>query len=318
MYESFLFSINAILPIFLLAPIGAYLRYRGILPLSFFQLANKFVFQVTLPITLFYDVVTNGAVNFGSPLTLFCACALGVELLLLLLIIPLFVKDNAKRGAMIQGAFRSNVAIIGIPLIASLFGDAGSAAMTAVVAVMVTLFNISAVIVLSIFAPAEKKLKPRELLLNIIKKIVKNPLIIAIIIGMLFRLLPFRLPIFVDKTLVYLDGLTIPLALMSIGATFEVSQLRGRLGLAALTTLLRCVIIPTAAIIAAIAFGFRGPDLCVVMLIFGASSAVASYIMAQNMGADSLLAGQIVMLTTLTSAFTLFAGTYILRLFGFF
>lgn len=318
MADSLLFSLNSVVPIFLLVLIGRFLCAKGILPESFFTVANKFVFRVTLPITLFCDVVDGGAIRLNGLLTVYCIVFLAIELVLLFLFVPLFVKDNPRRGAVIQGAYRSNVAIMGVPLINSLFGEVGGSAMATVMPIMVVLYNALAVVILSFFAPDDKKKSAKEIAIGIGKNIICNPLILGIAAGILFLALPISMPTFLSRTLNYFDGLTMPLALMSLGASFHFAQLRGRIKLACMTTALRCILFPFLAILGAVLVGLRDAELGVVFVLFGSSTAIASYVMSESMGSDSVLSGQIVLLTTVCSAFTVFIGTTILRFFGLF
>ena len=170
----------------------------------------------------------------------------------------------------------------------------------------------------SIYAPSEKRQSVKQILLKILRNIITNPLIIGILLGMIVLSLPIELPTVVTKPLEYLDGLTMPLALMSLGANFRFEQLKGRLSLCSVASCLRCVLFPLMAVIGAILIGLRGVELGVVFVIFGSSTAVASYVMADSMGSDSILAGQIVLMTTLISCVTIFIGTMLLRVLGFF
>ncbi len=318
MTDSLIFSVNAILPIFLLVLFGGVIRKSGWLPESFFKQANQFVFHVTLPVTLFCDVMESAALSLDGRLTLYCVAFLGLELLTLLLLVPVFVKNNASRGALIQGAYRSNVAIIGVPLIASLFGESGSAQMATVMPIMVVLYNALAVVILSFFAPDSKKETPRALVQKILKTVLLNPLIIGILLGLAASFLPFSLPVLITKPLQYLDGLTMPLSLMSLGASFYFDQLKGRLGLASVASALRCIVFPLLALVFAVLLGFRGASLGVILVVFGSSTAISSYVVSERMGSDSVLAGQIILFSTLLSVLTLFAGTALLRYFSFF
>ncbi len=318
MTDSLLFSLNAVFPIFLLAVLGWFLAKCKQPGEAFFSAANKFMFRITLPITLFLDVIEGETISLTSPLTVFCIAMFAVQILLLLLFSPLFIKDKRKCGAFIQGAFRTNIAIIGVPLIASMFGDEGTSIMAGVLPVMVILYNIFAVVILSIFAPAEKKKAPSALCKEILLSILKNPLIIGIVAGLIFRLLPFSLPAFAQKTLSYMDALTVPLALLALGAAFKADQLKGRIGLAAIASLLRCVVTPAIALSAAVLLGFRGAQLGAVFVVFGSCTAVSSYVMSESMGSDAMLSGQIVMLSTALSSVTIFIGTTLLKFFGFY
>lgn len=125
----------------------------------------------------------------------------------------------------------------------------------------------------------------------------------------------FEIPIItpVNKTLHYLSNLTTPLALMSLGAGFKLESLRGRLGYAALASALKTIVLPGIAVTYAALIGLRGPSLAVVLICYGAPTAVSSYIMSKKMGNDHELSGQILLLTTMVCIVTIFIGIYILR-----
>ena len=114
----------------------------------------------------------------------------------------------------------------------------------------------------------------------------------------------------------YLSNMATPLALISLGATFRMESLKGRLGLTLLASAIKTAILPAICCLAAIAIGFRGVELGVIFIQFGSPASVSSYIMAKQMKSDHELAGQIMLISTLMSVFTMFAGTFILRMAG--
>ncbi len=317
MLESFLYSLNIIAPIFIIVLLGVLMKKRGFIDDGFIAICDKLVFKLALPALLFIDIATADAGDtLDVRLIIFCAAMVVLTFILPCLILPIFVKDNAKRGAFIQGVYRSNAAILGITLATSMFGEVGAATISMVLPFVVVLFNVFAVILLSVYAPADVRLKPVELLKRIGKTIITNPLIIAIALALVWKLTGLELPLLVDRSLNYLANMSMPLALISLGANFKVESLHGRVGLAILSSACKTIVVPTLAVFAGIAFGVRGVGLGVIFIIFGGPAAVSSYIMAKEMKSDYELASQILLISTLMSLFTLFAGIFILKQTG--
>lgn len=317
MLDSFIFSFNSIAPIFVIVVLGAILKKNGFLNDGFLSVCDKLVFKICLPCLLFQDIATSNisdSLNVG--LILFCVIAVTLTAFIPCFFVPLLIKDRNKCGAFIQGVFRSNSAILGVTLAVNMFGDLGKSVIAMVLPFTIVLFNVYAVIILTIFAPSEHKMSTKQLLLHILKSIVTNPLIIAIVLALLWQLVPAELPTAVDKSLSYLADMSMPVALISLGASINMSSLRGRLGLAVAASIGKTVIVPLIVITAAIMLGFRSVELMVVFILFSTPAAVSSYIMAKQMKSDHELAGQILLVSTLMSLFTMFVGIFILRQFG--
>lgn len=317
MLESFIYAVNTVLPIFVIVILGYILMQTGFINTGFTNVADRLVFKVALPVMLFLEVAKSGGTDvFDAKFILYCAGGIVATFLLLCAIVPLFVKSNDKRGAFIQGIYRSNFAILGIPLAESMFGEEGTLQIAAIMPFAITLFNVLAVVILSVYAPAEVKLTKKQLLKNILKTIATNPLIISVVLALPIMLLDITLPTVVNKSLTYLSNMVMPVALICIGATFRFDSLKQRFGFALSASLLKVMVVPLIMVSLAAAIGFRGSQLGVIMILFGGPTAVSSYIMAKNMKSDYELAGQIVLLTTLICMGTLFAGVFTLDLLG--
>lgn len=312
--SDFVYSINVILPILLLILLGAVLKRFGFVTDAFCSVADKLIFKIALPAMLFLDVATASV--SGAPemsLLVFILVSVTAVFLLSSLIVPIFVKDRAKCGAFVQAICRSNFAILGIPLLNGMFGEAGSLAAAVVIPPVILMFNTYSVIVLSVFAPKEKQLTPVQLCKKVVVNVITNPLIIAVLLGLPFMLLGWKLPLTVSKTAGYLDGLVTPLALISLGASTSAKDIRGNFRLAAIATGIKTVLFPAIACTVGAFIGLRGVSLGILLILFGAPTAVSSYIMAKNMGSDESLAGQILLFTTSVCVFTVFIGIFILK-----
>ncbi len=327
--ESLLFAFNAVAPIILLVAIGYFLKKRGFIAEGFIKVGNKLVFRVFLPAMLFLNIYKiQGFGGIGAGYIVYVAVAL---LIIFLVSIPLCLavaKRKESVGALLQATFRSNYALVGIPLAQSLFGQEGAAVATLLSAVSIPIFNILAVISLSVFRAGGKKTGIREIL----RDIVKNPLLQSIALGLLVLAvrslfvrwnIDFRLsqiePLF--KVLTYLSNIATPLALLVLGAEFEFSAIKGLRREIVFGTLMRTLFVPLFGIGIAFLFfadQFTGAHFAAFVAVFATPVAVSSVPMAQEMGGDATLAGQLVVWTTLFSAVSVFLAAFLLRLGGIF
>ena len=327
--ESLIFAFNSVSPIICTVAIGYILKKVGLMSGDFAKSANKLVFRVFLPAMLFlnvYGIDNLSLVNFGYVLY-----ALISLLVIFALAIPtvLLLTDKKKcRGALLQSVFRSNYALIGIPLASSLVPGEGAAVATLLSAIMVPAFNILAVISLSIFNNSGEKPNFKKVMVGI----AKNPLILSIFAGLValgIRAvfvnlgISFRISAIpaIHTTLKYLSNIATPLALLVLGAQFEFSAIPHLKREIISGVVLRSVIVPMLGIgVAYLAFrgSFSGAQFAALVAVFCTPVAVSSVPMAQEMGADAELAGQLVVFTTITSAFTVFVTSFLLKAAGIF
>lgn len=345
--ESFIFALNATLPVVLMVAIGYILKRIGIMTVDFAKMANKLVFRLFLPVMLFmnvYGIENLGEINLGS--VLYAAAAVLLTFAVGIPIVILITKRQNRRGALLQSFFRSNNALIGVALAELLAGTAGIVATSMMAAFIIPIFNILSVVSLSIFkgeddpasagaaenGEATEKEPPRVsfYVKRITLGIVKNPLLWAIGAGFValgirailtsmsidFRISDIPL---VWKTMSYLSGLATPLALIALGGQFEFSAIVELKKEITAGTLARTVIVPLLTLgIAVIAFrdSFSGAEFAAMIAMFCTPVAVSSVPMAQEMGADTDLASQLVVFTTLVSALTIFVASFALKAIG--
>ena len=317
MLENLLFSANVIVPIFALIMLGYVLTRLKVWDANFLKVANNVCFKVLLPVLLFYNVATANIFEvFNGKLILFaclCACSLCA---LLFLIVPLFVKDKKRRGVMIQGTFRSNFLLFGVPLGLSIGGAAGSVLAAVVAAFYVPVINMLSVISLYAFSDAENKSLKSALF-----GIVKNPLVIGGMSGLLFSLvrncIGFDLPVMVDNTLSKIMQTATPLAFLILGGDLKFGNMLRNVKFSMLSVLGKTVLIPAIMLpISKFLFGFGTLEMAILLAVFATPNAVSSYAMARNYEADYDLAGEIVTLSTLISILTIFAFITITKSLG--
>lgn len=314
MLSNLSYSINAVLPIFLLVVVGGFLNKFNKVNASFTEIADWLVFKVGLPIMLFLEVAKSTISDgLDVKLIVFIIISVTCSFLLVSILAVLMIRDSTKRGAFIQGMCRSNFAILGVPLAENMFGESGSQTIAIVMPFVILMFNTYSVIILSLFSNSSAHKLDKKAVRGILKNIVTNPLIIGVVLGIPFMLFEIPLGTALNKTLQYLSNLTTPLALISLGANFRMESLRGRLGYALSASVGKTILLPAIAVTAAALVGLRGPSLGVVLICFGAPTAVSSYIMSKKMDNDHELSAQILLLTTMMCIVTIFVGIFILK-----
>lgn len=326
------FSLNAILPIIILSVVGFFLKKINFLSSEFLNTANALCFKVFLPALLFvnvYSIETIQSVQWDV-IAFTAVITFGIFVLGFLYVI-LFVKRADQKGVMLQGFFRSNYVVIGVSLAFSIAGEESQKLAALLAAFMVPFYNILAVIALTVFIPQdkEKNASPLHNFFDIIKKVITNPLILGALAGLLCLVIrPFvgtwRLKssefAFVFQSIEQLAQLATPLALIVLGGEFTFSAVKNLLPKIFQAVLVRLVIAPIMGLglLALIYPDFGAVEYAAFLGLFAAPTAVSSAIMAQSMKNDAELARQIVVWTSVFSAFTLFGFTAFFRAIGIF
>lgn len=301
-------SFSVVFPLFSVLVLGYLLRIIKIFDVHSLNVFNNAVFKVFLPALLFYNVYQTKIEDVFNPkLMLYAVSAVFVSFVLFFIIVPIFEKNNKKRGVMIQGMFRSNFVLFGIPVAISLFGSDGAGIASVLIAVVVPMYNLLAVVALEVFRG--KKINVGK----IIKGIVSNPLIIASCTAVGFLALRIKIPDVLEKALSEVTVIATPLALIILGGTFEFNKLKGNILEMAVSIFGKLIVLPGLGIFFGILIGFRGIELGILLTMFAAPTAVSSFTMAQQMDGDSVLAGQIVVGSTLFSILTMFIWIFILK-----
>ncbi len=335
--DTFLFALNAILPIILLIFLGYFLKKKKFLEEEWFKKGNKLVFRVCLPVLLFtnvYNIESFSAINWSvvvySELAIFAVFLLGV------LLVKVAIPEERQKGVILQCVFRSNFAIIGLPLAEALGGAEGVGIAAVLSAFSIPTFNVLAVIALDMFHKNENGQKASGK--DMVKKIVKNPLIIGVLCGLVAlgirALLPKNadgLPVFTlsgSMPFLYtaisnIAKICSPLALIVLGGLFDFAAVKELKKQIMIGTAARVVVVPFLVLGIAVLLSkyttvldFDATAYPAMVALFGSPVAVSSAIMAQEMDNDGVLAGQLVVWTSIASIFTLFLIIALLRGLG--
>lgn len=309
MLDSFIFSLNATLPVFLLILVGMLLRRIGVFTKEYASATDKFVFKIALPVLLFKDISGMSLRDdFDGGFVIFCAVASALMFLVPWGLAALLMKNKKSVGSFSQGCARGSAAVLGVALAENIYGNSGMAPLMIFAAVPI--FNVLSVLILTFSADSGERKTDVRLL---VKNIVTNPIIWGVLLGLPFSFFNVSLPGVAESVVGSVASTATPLALIAIGASFDFRAAKEKLCPALVASVVKLFILPAVIIPAAVFFGFTGSALVSVFIMVGAPTTVAAYIMSKNMNNDHVLSSNIVMLSTLMSSVSITFWVFLMR-----
>ncbi len=312
MFSDLGFALAITAPIFCMLGFGVLFKRIGWISDEFARIGSDLVFRVTLPCLLFVKLVeTDFRHALPYKLVLYAVVATVIVFLLVDRFIAGRLQNSFDRGAFVQGTFRSNMGIIGLAFCVSAFGDEIVAPASIYLAVLTVLFNVLAVITLT----RHQNTSPSKgAYSKIFYSIVKNPLILSIVAGVVVSLIGYRVPEFFLTTGGYFARMTLPLALLCAGASIRLQEFNGSIALY-WASVGKLIFIPLFITLGGILVGLRGEQLGILYLMCASPTAAASYPMTQAMGGNHHLAAAIIASTSLGSMIFTTLGIFLLRSF---
>lgn len=312
--ENLCFSLNASMPVVLMMIFGYICREVDLLDDHTTAKLNKFTFRAALPALLFMDLSTaDFRAVWDGRLVGFCIVvtllSVGIAV-----IYSLFHKDKAERGEIIQACYRSSAAVLGIAFVNNIYGKSLMAAL--MIVGTVPIYNIIAVAVLAATSPDKRNGSKKSLLLDTLRGIVTNPIIIGIAVGILWSVLKIPQPVIMSKTVSYMGNMATPLSLIALGASFKMNEARSKVGVTVGIALIKLVLFCGVFLPIAVHMGFRGEKLVAILIMLGSATTGSCFVMVKNFGHKGTITAFAVMLTTICSAFTLTFWLFLLRAKG--
>ena len=309
--NTFTQTLETTLPVFIMVFIGMGLRRVNWIDDAFVNTASALVFKATLPTLIFLSITRADLSTALNPslLVFFLLATLGS--FGLAWVWAHFRVRREDRGVFVQGAFRGNCGIVGLALAANLYGDYGLSAGGILLGLVIISYNILSVVVLLAYQHGQSA-SPGKILHDILH----NPLIISVVIAIPVAALNLELPAWVMTSGDYFASLTLPLALMCIGATVSLRSIRTDSRTAMSASLMKMVTLPALATTAAWLWGFRGAELGLLFVFFASPTAAASFVMAKAVGGNAQLAAAIIVITTLASVVSTNLGLLVLQWVG--
>ena len=311
MLADLIFSLNIVIPVFLMILLGYVLKRIDIITPGYLTSGNKIVFYICLPALLFRGVYTADIGEFFDiRLISFALGASVVSVLAAWLIAVAFIKDKPMLGAFTQGSFRGSLTLVGLPVMLNLAGYLGMARYAIVITFVIPFLNVLSIVALTPCSGEKVSVKTTLI------AIVKNPSNIAIIFGVMLGVLGLRLPAIAEEAAFSVANMAAPFALICMGGSMTFQKFDERFKFAVIGSFVKVVAVPLLFVVGGYLFGFRDFDLAVLVVMGGAPSAVVGFAMASQMGGDTYVAGMIVVISTLMSAVTLTLFIFALRTMG--
>ncbi len=309
--EILVYTINGVVPVFAVIFLGLFLNKLGFFSEKTKDEIVKLVFYVGTPSLIFMNVATADIYScFDLKFEAFVIFMIAL-LLFFSIFICSFIKEHYKKGAVVQIAYRSNFAIIGMPLAMNFMSPAGVTLTAVTLSMVVITYNISAVIILSYYGGVEKNFK------GMLKGIITNPLIIGTFAGLLFAVFKIPVPAVFSKTLSYLGDIASSMGLIIVGAAITLNGFKANKKEILTAVFLRNVFAPILFISAGIIAGYRNDALMVLAILSSTPAAVNSFVMAKKMNVSPEISAFGVSLTSILSVFGVFVSIYLIKLFGF-
>ena len=311
MFDNLILSLNIVLPLLLVMVAGYIVRGLGLMSEKTVTQMNNVTFRVFLPMMLMNNVrgASLGQTEGYSALA-FAMAMIAMLYIVLVAVVPRFVPERKRCGAVVHALFRSNFALFGTAVLSSLYPGEVLTIPSLMIPATIPVYNVLAVVCLETFRGGKADIK------TLLKKIVRNPLIIGCTLGLVLMALGNPLPVFADKALKDLGGVATTVALFCLGASFRLDALKGNGKILATVTFFKLVIVPIVLLLPSVLIGYRGQALGSLMIVFGGPVAVSSFTMAQQMDSDGDLAGQLVISTTLFSVLTIFVFIFVMKTLG--
>jgi len=306
-----LVSFRVVAPLILYMAAGALLRRFRIIDEAGFRGANLIVFYLAVPALCFRSLlVADLGAMIETPFMLYVGLGITLLFALSMLLVPRFSHDDARRGVLVLGIFRSNEGIFGLAIAAALFSADRLTFVTLAVSMSIPLCNVLSVVAMERYCGTKTSFG------RLLIEILKNPILIGCLLGFAANLAGLRLPEALDTPIAGFASITTPLAFVAIGGTLSFGSVRKNRVALTTVTLLRLVVIPIAAVIVFRLLGYPKDAVAAALFVFGAPSAMVTYNMAASLGADKDLAAAIVATTSVLATVTMFLFVFAFRSLG--
>jgi predicted permease len=292
---------STLIPIFIIISLGYSLKTLCFSDENFWKALESITYFVLLPILMLNDLVKTPLDNIQfSSLAIAALSAVFIVGLLLILFRPLLDQlSGAAFSSVFQGSIRFN-SYIGMAVAYTLNPQTGVALASLTMVVMIPMVNILSVIVLEHYAthtPTRWQ--------NIVKALLKNPLVITCLIGFILNRAHVAFPAEVHQTFKVLGSAALPLGLLAMGAGLQLSTVQHSLGSLLLSSVLKLSIMPALTWEVCRYMTISSELQQIIMLFSALPTASTSYILARQLGGDYVLMANIITLETIICTFTL-------------
>lgn len=296
----------------LLMAVGILIRKAGVINRPDMKKIDRVSFFLFMPMLLFKNIYELDDLRQVSiRIIIFALSGLFILFLSGLAVLKKMKIDHNKAASLGQAIVRTNYILFGLAIGESIYGTGNAGLVALMATIVVPCTNAFAVVILEMNRSGQAGIR------KIIFSIFKNPMVLAALTALLFKISGLTIPELIYGVVEDIASVTTPLAFISLGVSLDIGEAEHNIRPLSFYIVFRMLLVPVIILGLSVLLGFRGQELCVMMVIFSAPAAVASYPMAVTMGADGDLAGQLVCVSTLVSVLTLFCTTFTFQSLGF-
>lgn len=306
---------NIVSPVFIVLLLGYFAKQKGYIDSNFVDKGTWIVFYMALPFKLFYDIKNARIESLHPKYVLYIVLGVIFIIIIALLIAKaLRIEDKKKLSAFVHCAYRSNFVYVGFPILDIIYNGAPSMEhMIVIVSFGLTLYNISAIVLLTYYSEAEdKSISVKDILI----KIIKNPMIVGVVFGAIFNFL--NIPVYqgVDKAIEMVAKISTPMSLILIGASLNFESSKSDFKLMFISAFIKTVLAPLILIPIGIKLGFTNMELGIAYVFWATPCAANCFIFTKQMKSDYEFASKVITLSFIMSVVTYPVGISLMNYFN--
>lgn len=306
---------NIVSPVFIVLLLGYFAKQKGYIDSNFVDKGTWIVFYMALPFKLFYDIKNARIESLHPKYVLYIVLGVIFIILIALLIAKALKIENKKKlSAFVHCAYRSNFVYVGFPILDIIYNGAPSMEhMIVIIAFGLTLYNISAIVLLTYYSEAEdKNISVKDIFI----KIIKNPMIAGVIFGAIFNFL--HIPVYqgVDKAIEMVAKISTPMSLILIGASLNFESSKSDFKLMFISAFIKTVLAPLILIPIGVKLGFTNMELGIAYVFWATPCAANCFIFTKQMKSDYEFASKVITLSFIMSIITYPVGISLMNYFN--
>jgi malate permease and related proteins len=302
--------LQTIIPVFLVILLGAALRALGFLTAAVAGPLNRLVYYVAIPAMILNALAEASFTAHFQPALLAATLA---PLLLMFGAAPalgrLFSIPRREMGTFVQSSFHGNLGYIGFAVVFYLLGPEGFTSASILAGFLMLVQNFLGVIVLQRFSEHRGE---RFGLMTSVRSVAANPVILSTLAGIAWSLSGLSLPVIASRTLKIVAGMSLPMALLVIGASLSFGLVRSNLRIILPSAFLKLVVLPAMGLALFEILGITIRDFLPGFILLAAPTATVTYVMASELDGSPGQASAAVSLCTLLSSLSYIAWLSIL------
>jgi len=299
--------IETIVPIFLIIVFGYILQQKGLIKAQFIQEANRFVFLFSLPVLIFTGIMKSDIKDVGLINILSVVIPTLVILCFAFLLALAMGLRKGTLGSFVQTTFHGNITYIGLAVLYYLLGEEGLKKGSILIGFLILMNNTLAIAILSWTS------QQHDNMWKSLVSVIRTPLIVATLMGMLFLYLDITVPKLLLKSMVILGNIALPMALIIIGASMSVSTVKSSFRLSGIVTALKLMALPSLSFLFCYMYAIPLSDALPGIILLATPTATTSFILANQLGGNTELASGVITLSTLLSPFAFTFWVYVAR-----